>query len=72
MTIFLSEINCGDPGPLPNGRVEMTEKGTAQGATAYFRCFSNTTLRGDNKTYCQSNGKWSKPRPQCLGIVNFI
>lgn len=67
--VFLPEINCGHPGQLWNGWLENISSGTGLGASIIFRCQDGMKMEGNGSAICQSDGSWSHPLPQCLGMV---
>ena len=54
---------CGYPGYFDNGRIfgfQFTYKSVLR-----FRSNSSYDLVGDDKTTCEADGQWSKPKPRC-------
>ena len=61
-----SEINCGSPGPIPNGWIENLHLGTSLGTSIIYRCNKNMKRIGASSATCEKSGRWSYNPPQCL------
>ena len=61
-----AEINCGPPGPIPNGWIENLEMGTALGTSIIYRCNKDMKRIGASSATCEKSGRWSYNPPQCL------
>ncbi|CAG2114848.1 unnamed protein product, partial [Medioppia subpectinata] len=62
----MTEIDCGSPGIIHNGYLEVRR--TILGSTVFFKCFDGMTFSGDsNSTTCLDTGNWSNPLPNCYG-----
>lgn len=59
-------VDCGDPGHPQNGMTQVND-GYTYGNDITFTCNENYVLEGNLLATCQSNGKWSKSVPKCLG-----
>lgn len=59
-------IDCGSPGLLPNGYIEV--HGTTIGSMIKFICFDGMVYSGSyNTSTCSAEGVWvPRPFPQCL------
>lgn len=66
------EIDCGEPGALPNGWLENSDGGTRAGASVIFRCYDNMTLIGATSSLCHTDGKWRYPVPSCFGGLFWV
>jgi CUB/sushi domain-containing protein len=62
--IFVLFQDCGDPEPLGNGTVDLSD-GTTFGASALYKCNPGYTLHGDNSTTCQEDGTWHDIEQNC-------
>ena len=62
----LTEINCGPPGPIPNGWIEHVEVGTALGTSVIYRCNKDMKRIGASSATCEKSGRWSYSPPMCL------
>lgn len=60
------EINCGPPGPIPNGWIEHVEVGTALGTSVIYRCNKDMKRIGASSATCEKSGRWSYSPPMCL------
>lgn len=66
-----AEINCGPPGPIPNGWIENLEMGTALGTSIIYRCNKDMKRIGASSATCEKSGRWSYSPPQCLCKPSF-
>ena len=66
------EIQCSNPGPIPNGRREGNSF-TVGSEMRYF-CDQDHTLVGSSVSVCTTAGTWSHPTPACQGtsFITFI
>jgi hypothetical protein len=55
--------SCGDPGDIENG--VRRGQSYSVGDIVYYGCNQGYFLRGQSQLYCQSNGLWSNPPPEC-------
>ena len=62
-------VDCGDPGHPGNGLTTATG-GFTYGNDVTFSCNLNYVFEGSLLATCQSDGKWSKSLPNCLGEKN--
>ncbi|XP_031556151.1 CUB and sushi domain-containing protein 3-like isoform X2 [Actinia tenebrosa] len=60
-----SILSCGDPGNIPNGRINGTD--FLVGFTVKYKCNEGYRLRGRSKSRCKRNGKWTKA-PTCQKV----
>ena len=61
MSAYSYTLDCGAPGMLANGTVELSSR--KQRAT--FSCDPGYQLEGDTIRVCQVNGLWSGQLPSC-------
>ncbi|XP_063877551.1 sushi, von Willebrand factor type A, EGF and pentraxin domain-containing protein 1-like isoform X4 [Scylla paramamosain] len=56
-------VSCGFPGHLINGYVEG--RSYKYGDTIVFTCNPGFMLKGEDRSICQADGKWSNELPKC-------
>jgi CUB/sushi domain-containing protein len=59
-----AEVDCGHPGEIANGRVQIPN-GTKFGAVIAYSCDVGYTRRGPSKRKCGQDGEWTKNSPTC-------
>ncbi|XP_060560466.1 sushi, von Willebrand factor type A, EGF and pentraxin domain-containing protein 1-like [Ruditapes philippinarum] len=64
-TAICSIIDCGRLDDPMNGNIN-TSNGTTYGSTATYTCDEGLDIIGDVTRICDSNGKWSNTKPDCL------
>ena len=69
-TIHTAFVDCGHPGNVTNGTVDVSE-GTKLHATARYTCDEGTIINGRQSIICGSNGRWSGTTPTCEGATQF-
>ncbi|XP_013383226.1 sushi, von Willebrand factor type A, EGF and pentraxin domain-containing protein 1 [Lingula anatina] len=60
-------VSCGQPDPLYNGRVHLTD--TTYGSIASYTCKKGHVLVGSQRVTCKDNGFWSHGVPTCKRVV---
>ena len=68
---LFSVVNCGDPGHPKNG-LTKARGGFTYGNDVTFSCLANYVLQGSLLATCESDGRWSKRLPTCLGEMLCI
>lgn len=58
-------VSCGFPGHLTNGYVEG--RSYKYGDSVVYTCNPGFKIRGDYRSVCQADGKWSNEPPRCDG-----
>lgn len=64
---LFSDVDCGNPGRLQNGKVVLATNATYYGAAALYECHENWQLDGVSRRLCQDDGTWSSEAPVCKG-----
>ena len=59
---FCIGVDCGDPGPVPNGFYENFEQKFNDKRSV--KCTPKFAMQGSGGITCQGSGKWSK-KPIC-------
>lgn len=66
-SFLVSDVDCGNPGRLENGKVTLATNATYYGAAALYECEEHWQLDGVSRRLCQDNGTWSSEAPVCIG-----
>lgn len=69
--LIISDVNCGDPGKVTNGKVTLASNATYYGALALYACEPNFELDGVSRRLCLENGTWSLDAPVCRGTSSL-
>ena len=65
-TVFLSVVDCRDPGTPENSQRELTT--TTYNSIVSYRCIMGYVLRGVSERSCEANGRWSQSPPSCVPV----
>ena len=65
-TLRTASVDCGHPGNVTNGTVDVSE-GTNPRAIARYTCNEGFILNGTWYRTCGSDGRWSGTTPTCEG-----
>ncbi|XP_065068743.1 sushi, von Willebrand factor type A, EGF and pentraxin domain-containing protein 1-like isoform X2 [Rhopilema esculentum] len=65
-TPICERVDCGDPGPLPNGKYE--KYGTKFNDKHYVGCNTGYVISGPTEMTCLGSGKWSQ-KPRCSRVT---
>ena len=61
--LFLTVVDCGDPGIPRNGLRDISS--TLFRSIVEYSCYNGYHLIGDNVRFCMASGKWSGFLPTC-------
>jgi hypothetical protein len=61
---FPTETDCGHPGEITNGTVNVSE-GTKVNATIQYTCIRRYSLNGPSSRTCGLDGQWTGVTPTC-------
>ena len=62
---LLTEINCGYPGSLENGMLNITGD-FKLGSLVAYACYGGFRLEGPSTRTCLKNNSWSGSQPKCI------
>lgn len=69
--LLITDVDCGNPGRLQNGKVTLATNATYYGAAALYECDEHWQLDGVSRRLCQDNGTWSSEAPVCKGSLGL-
>lgn len=64
-----SDVECGMPENITNGKVTLATNATYYGAAVLYECNPNFKLNGVSRRLCTEHGNWSHEAPKCVEVV---
>ncbi|XP_058525110.1 complement decay-accelerating factor [Ochotona princeps] len=61
------EVQCPDPPPIENGRIREESASYVYRQVVSYQCNKGFVMVGDGNTFCNEEGAWSTPLPECRG-----
>ncbi|XP_040841528.1 complement decay-accelerating factor isoform X3 [Ochotona curzoniae] len=61
------EVQCPDPPPIENGRIREESATYSYRQVVSYQCDKGFVMVGNGNTFCNEEGAWSTPLPECRG-----